>query len=48
MCRWCNPGFGTVEEMSSEQMIEEVNESRADLLAVFLSAKSSIMAVEKS
>ena len=38
---WHNPGFGTVEEMSSEQIIREVNESRADLLAVFFSAKKA-------
>jgi N-acetylglucosaminyldiphosphoundecaprenol N-acetyl-beta-D-mannosaminyltransferase len=36
---WLNPGFGTIEEMSTCSIIEAVNESDADLLAVFLSAK---------
>jgi N-acetylglucosaminyldiphosphoundecaprenol N-acetyl-beta-D-mannosaminyltransferase len=36
-----NPGVGTVDEMSSEKIIEEINASRADLLAVFLSAKKA-------
>jgi N-acetylglucosaminyldiphosphoundecaprenol N-acetyl-beta-D-mannosaminyltransferase len=35
---WLNPGFGTVEEMSSSKTIKAINESGADLLAVFLSA----------
>jgi len=33
-----NPGFGSVEELSSDQIIDAINASRADLLAVFLSA----------
>jgi N-acetylglucosaminyldiphosphoundecaprenol N-acetyl-beta-D-mannosaminyltransferase len=33
-----NPGFGSVEELSSDHIIETINGSRADLLAVFLSA----------
>jgi N-acetylglucosaminyldiphosphoundecaprenol N-acetyl-beta-D-mannosaminyltransferase len=33
-----NPGFGTVEAMSESAIIERVNRSGADLLAVFLSA----------
>jgi N-acetylglucosaminyldiphosphoundecaprenol N-acetyl-beta-D-mannosaminyltransferase len=33
-----NPGFGTVEEISSHQIIETINSSNADLLAVFFSA----------
>lgn len=36
-----NPGFGTVEEMSSETIIRTINESGADFLAVFLSAKKA-------
>jgi N-acetylglucosaminyldiphosphoundecaprenol N-acetyl-beta-D-mannosaminyltransferase len=35
---WLNPGFGAVEEMSSSKIIQAINESGADLLAVFLSA----------
>jgi hypothetical protein len=30
-----NPGLGTVDEMSSEQIIEAINASGADILAVF-------------
>jgi N-acetylglucosaminyldiphosphoundecaprenol N-acetyl-beta-D-mannosaminyltransferase len=33
-----NPGFGTVDEMSSKQIIDAINRSGADILAVFLSA----------
>ena len=36
-----NPGFGTIEEISSEQIIETINSSGADILAVFLSAKKA-------
>ncbi|MGX4803383.1 WecB/TagA/CpsF family glycosyltransferase [Bradyrhizobium guangdongense] len=36
-----NPGFGTIEEMSSPQIIEAINESGADLLAVFLGAEKA-------
>jgi len=33
------PGFGTVEQMSQDHIIEEVNASEADFLAVSLGAK---------
>jgi N-acetylglucosaminyldiphosphoundecaprenol N-acetyl-beta-D-mannosaminyltransferase len=36
-----NPGFGTVDDMSSEQVIEAINASGADILAVFFSAKKA-------
>ena len=36
-----NPGFGSVEELSSEQIIKTINASQADLLAVFLSASKA-------
>ena|SRR5260221_10417146 len=36
-----NPGVGTVDEMSSEKIIETINASDADILAVFLSAKKA-------
>ena len=36
-----NPGFGTIDEMSSDQIIEAINASGADILAVFLSAKKA-------
>jgi N-acetylglucosaminyldiphosphoundecaprenol N-acetyl-beta-D-mannosaminyltransferase len=38
---WLNPGFGTVEEMSGAGIIERINSSNADVLAVFLSAKKA-------
>jgi N-acetylglucosaminyldiphosphoundecaprenol N-acetyl-beta-D-mannosaminyltransferase len=38
---WLNPGFGTVEDMSSSKIIQAINESGADLLAVFLSASKA-------
>jgi N-acetylglucosaminyldiphosphoundecaprenol N-acetyl-beta-D-mannosaminyltransferase len=38
---WLNPGFGTVDEMSEARVIERINASEADLLAVFLSAKKA-------
>jgi N-acetylglucosaminyldiphosphoundecaprenol N-acetyl-beta-D-mannosaminyltransferase len=38
---WLSPGFGTVEELSSEDSIARINNSKADLLAVFLSAKKA-------
>lgn len=36
-----NPGFGTVEEMSSPQIIDTINRSQADLVAVFLGAEKA-------
>ena len=36
-----NPGFGTVDEMSNEQIIGAINASGADILAVFLNAKKA-------
>jgi N-acetylglucosaminyldiphosphoundecaprenol N-acetyl-beta-D-mannosaminyltransferase len=38
---WLNPGFGTVGEMSTPSIIQTINRSNADLLAVFLSAKKA-------
>jgi N-acetylglucosaminyldiphosphoundecaprenol N-acetyl-beta-D-mannosaminyltransferase len=38
---WLNPGFGTIAEMSRPDIIETINNSNADLLAVFLSAKKA-------
>src|SRR5207248_586315 len=34
-----NPGFGSVDDMSSDAVIESINSSNADLLTVFLSAE---------
>ncbi|SIO46393.1 N-acetylglucosaminyldiphosphoundecaprenol N-acetyl-beta-D-mannosaminyltransferase [Bradyrhizobium erythrophlei] len=36
-----NPGFGTIEEMSSPQIIDEINASNADLIAVFFGAEKA-------
>ena len=36
-----NPGFGSVEEMSTDQIIDEINASGADLLVVFMAAKKA-------
>jgi N-acetylglucosaminyldiphosphoundecaprenol N-acetyl-beta-D-mannosaminyltransferase len=36
-----NPGFGTVDEMSNDQIIEAINGSGADILAVFLNARKA-------
>jgi N-acetylglucosaminyldiphosphoundecaprenol N-acetyl-beta-D-mannosaminyltransferase len=34
-----NPGFGSVDDMSSDAVVQSINSSNADLLTVFLSAK---------
>jgi N-acetylglucosaminyldiphosphoundecaprenol N-acetyl-beta-D-mannosaminyltransferase len=36
-----NPGFGTIEEMSSSKIIDEINASDADLIAVFFGAEKA-------
>ena len=36
-----NPGFGTIEEMSSAPIIDAINSSRPDLLAVFFGAQKA-------
>jgi N-acetylglucosaminyldiphosphoundecaprenol N-acetyl-beta-D-mannosaminyltransferase len=36
-----NPGFGTIEEMSSPKIIDEINASDADLIAVFFGAEKA-------
>lgn len=36
-----NPGFGSVDEMSGDTIIEAINSSQADFLAVFLSARKA-------
>jgi N-acetylglucosaminyldiphosphoundecaprenol N-acetyl-beta-D-mannosaminyltransferase len=38
---WLNPGFGSVDDLSAESVIKAVNDSDADFLAVFLSAKKA-------
>lgn len=36
-----NPGFGSVEKLSSSEIIDQINASGADLLAVFLNAEKA-------
>lgn len=36
-----NPGFGSVEEMSEPVIVDRINASRADILAVFFSARKA-------
>jgi len=36
-----NPGFGSIEEMSTPQIIDSINASRSDLLAVFFGAEKA-------
>ncbi|WOH53733.1 WecB/TagA/CpsF family glycosyltransferase [Bradyrhizobium sp. sBnM-33] len=36
-----NPGFGTIDEMSSPEIIDEINASNADLIAVFFGAEKA-------
>jgi N-acetylglucosaminyldiphosphoundecaprenol N-acetyl-beta-D-mannosaminyltransferase len=36
-----NPGFGTIDEMSSPKIIETINASHADLIAVFFGAEKA-------
>jgi N-acetylglucosaminyldiphosphoundecaprenol N-acetyl-beta-D-mannosaminyltransferase len=36
-----NPGFGTIEEMSTDGVLRTINSSEADLLTVFLSARKA-------
>jgi N-acetylglucosaminyldiphosphoundecaprenol N-acetyl-beta-D-mannosaminyltransferase len=36
-----NPGFGTIDEMSTPQIIETINASEADLIAVFFGAEKA-------
>jgi N-acetylglucosaminyldiphosphoundecaprenol N-acetyl-beta-D-mannosaminyltransferase len=36
-----NPGFGTIDEMSSPEIIETINASEADLIAVFFGAEKA-------
>ncbi len=36
-----NPGFGTIEEMSTPEIIETINASEADLIAVFFGAEKA-------
>lgn len=43
---YMNPGFGTVEEMSSETIIEKINVTRPDILLVALGASKGLRWIE--
>ena len=43
-----NPGFGTVEEMSSEAIIEAINATSPDILLVALGAKKGTQWIERN
>jgi len=43
-----NPGFGTVDEMSSSEIIEEINQSDADFVIVSLGAKKGQAWIEEN
>ncbi|WP_084456830.1 WecB/TagA/CpsF family glycosyltransferase [Desulfogranum mediterraneum] len=43
-----NPGFGTVEEMSSEEIIQAINRANPDILLVALGAKKGTLWIERN
>jgi len=43
-----NPGFGTVEEMSSDNLIETINAAKPDILLVALGAKKGTQWIERN
>jgi N-acetylglucosaminyldiphosphoundecaprenol N-acetyl-beta-D-mannosaminyltransferase len=43
-----NPGFGTVEEMSSDVIIKTINQTRPDILLVALGAKKGTQWIERN
>jgi N-acetylglucosaminyldiphosphoundecaprenol N-acetyl-beta-D-mannosaminyltransferase len=45
---WLNPGFGTIEEMSEPDIIDTINASDANMLAVFLSAKKAQLWLQRN
>lgn len=45
---WHNPGFGTVDEMSGEEVLSRINARTPDLLLVALSARKGIRWIEKN
>jgi len=38
VCGYCNPGFGTIEQMSSPEIINKINQSNANYIIVALGA----------
>jgi N-acetylglucosaminyldiphosphoundecaprenol N-acetyl-beta-D-mannosaminyltransferase len=45
---WACPGFGTIEEMSSDQFIDQINSSNADFLVAALGAKKGQLWVHRN
>lgn len=45
---WLNPGFGTIDEISAPEIIDEINTSGANMLAVFLSAKKAQLWLQRN
>jgi N-acetylglucosaminyldiphosphoundecaprenol N-acetyl-beta-D-mannosaminyltransferase len=45
---WLNPGFGTIDEMSEPEIIDKINASGANMLAVFLSAKKAQLWLQRN
>jgi len=45
---YLNPGFGTIEEMSSDEIINEINEAKPDFIIVSLGAKKGQAWIEKN
>jgi N-acetylglucosaminyldiphosphoundecaprenol N-acetyl-beta-D-mannosaminyltransferase len=45
---WLNPGFGTIDEMSEPDIIDKINASEANMLAVFLSAKKAQLWLQRN
>jgi N-acetylglucosaminyldiphosphoundecaprenol N-acetyl-beta-D-mannosaminyltransferase len=45
---WHNPGFGTVEQMSTEDIILKINKTKPDILLVALGAVKGVAWIEKN
>ncbi|MCP5380910.1 MAG: WecB/TagA/CpsF family glycosyltransferase [Kordiimonadaceae bacterium] len=45
---YLNPGFGSVEDMSSDEIIDEINEAKADFIIVSLGAKKGQAWIENN
>lgn len=43
-----NPGFGSIDDMSSEEIIDQINQSHADFIIVSLGAKKGQAWIEKN
>jgi N-acetylglucosaminyldiphosphoundecaprenol N-acetyl-beta-D-mannosaminyltransferase len=45
---YCSPGFGTVEQMSNEKIIADINASKPDILLVALGAKKGMQWIDQN